>query len=70
MTSPWINMNVFMLDHKRVMVEKNDIPMFKALKDFGFEPIPCPFLNFNTFGGSFHCATLDIRRRGGLESYF
>lgn len=70
MTSPWINMNVFMLDHKRVMIEKNDIPMFKALKDFGFEPIPCPFLNFNTFGGSFHCATLDIRRRGGLESYF
>lgn len=22
------------------------------------------------FGGAFHCATLDIRRRGGLQSYF
>jgi hypothetical protein len=24
----------------------------------------------NTFGGSFHCATADVRRRGGLQSYF
>ena len=22
------------------------------------------------FGGAFHCATLDVRRRGGLQSYF
>lgn len=22
------------------------------------------------FGGSFHCATLDVRRRGTLEAYF
>lgn len=70
MTSAWINMNVLMLDHERVIVEKNDESIIKALKTFGLKPIPCPFVNFNTFGGSFHCATLDIRRRGVLQSYF
>ncbi|NIM18091.1 MAG: amidinotransferase [Candidatus Aminicenantes bacterium] len=70
MTSPWINMNVLMLDHERVIVEKNEESITKALKNFGLKPIPCPFVNFNTFGGSFHCASLDIRRRGVLQSYF
>lgn len=70
MSSAWVSMNVLMLDHQRVMVEKNEEPFIKALKDFGLKPIPCSFANFYTFGGSFHCATLDIRRRGQLKSYF
>jgi glycine amidinotransferase len=69
MTSKWINMNVLSLDEKRVMVERQDEPMIAALKEWGFKPVPCNFRNFNTFGGSFHCATLDVRRRGKLESY-
>jgi hypothetical protein len=36
----------------------------------GMVPIPCRFRSFNSFGGSFHCATLDIHRRGSLQSYF
>ena len=40
------------------------------LKEHGFEPIPCPFRNNYKFGGSFHCATVDVRRRGTLQSYF
>jgi len=47
-----------------------DEPMIKLLKEWRFTPIPCNFRNFNTFGGSFHCATLDIRRKGTLQSYF
>ncbi len=70
MTSKWINMNVLMLDEQRVVVERQDEPMIAALKNWGFTPIPCNFRNFNSFGGSFHCATLDIRRRGNLNSYF
>ncbi|MCA1575873.1 MAG: amidinotransferase [Acidobacteria bacterium] len=69
MTSKWINMNILSLDEQRVMVERQDEPMIAALKEWGFKPIPCNFRNFNTFGGSFHCATLDVRRRGKLESY-
>jgi glycine amidinotransferase len=70
MTSAWINMNVLMLDHERVVVEKSEETIIKALRNFGLKPILCSFRNFNTFGGSFHCATLDIRRRGVLQSYF
>ena len=29
-----------------------------------------PFRNNYKYGGSFHCATVDIRRRGTLQSYF
>ena len=69
MTSKWINMNILSIDEKRIVVERQDEPMIAALKEWGFKPIPCNFRNFNTFGGSFHCATLDVRRRGNLESY-
>jgi len=70
MTSKWINMNILMLDENRVVVERQDEPMISAMKQFGFTPIPCNFRNFNSFGGSFHCATLDVRRSGTLDSYF
>ena len=69
-SSPWMNLNVLLLDEKRVIVEKNEEHTIKAFKEWGFEPILCNFRNFNSFGGSFHCATLDIRRRGKLQSYF
>ncbi|CAL9354919.1 Inosamine-phosphate amidinotransferase 1 [Streptomyces sp. enrichment culture] len=70
MTSKWINMNILMLDEERVVVERQDEPMISLMKKHGFKPIPCDFRNFNSFGGSFHCATLDVRRRGALRSYF
>ncbi len=68
--SKWISVNVLMLDEKRVIVEKSQQSMMRALKDWGFNPIPCPFSHYRPFGGAFHCATLDIRRRGALQSYF
>ena len=70
MCSDWISLNVLMLDEKRVVCEKSQPSMIAALRGWGFEPIPVSFLHYAPFGGSFHCATLDIRRRGGLESYF
>lgn len=68
--SEWISINVLMLDEERVIVEKKQEPLIKALKDWGFKPIPCAFDNYYPFMGGFHCATLDIRRRGELQSYF
>ncbi len=70
MCGKWLNMNVLSLDEKRVVVDRHHKRMIKALKSGGFEPVPCDFLHYAPFGGSFHCATLDIRRRGVLESYF
>lgn len=69
MTSKWINMNILMLDEERVIVERQDEPMIAAVKKWGFKPVPCNFRHFNSFGGSFHCATVDVRRRGTLQSY-
>lgn len=69
MCSPWTSINVLMLDEKRVVVDRSQPTLIRALKDWGFDPIDLPFLSYGPFGGSFHCATLDIRRRGVLTSY-
>lgn len=66
----WLSMNVLSLDEKRLIVEASEEPMIQWLKSLGFEPIPVPFRENYRYGGSFHCATVDIRRRGGLQSYF
>lgn len=70
MVSKWINLNVLMLDERRVIVEETQGSMIRFLRDWGFETIPCAFMHYTPFGGSFHCATLDVRRRGELQSYF
>ena len=70
MCGKWLSMNVLMLDEKRVIVEKKQPTMIRALKDWGFTPIPCAFQHYAAFGGAFHCATLDVRRAGPLRSYF
>ncbi len=66
----WLNMNVLMLDETRVIVDPHHKKTMRAMRDWGLEPIPCSFLHYAAFGGSFHCATLDVRRRGELQSYF
>lgn len=70
MTSKWINMNVLMIAEDKMIVEAQDEPMRRLAESWGMTAIPCPFRNFNSFGGSFHCATADVRRRGELRSYF
>jgi glycine amidinotransferase len=70
MCSPWTSINTLMLDEKRVIVDASQVSLIKALRGWGFEPIPCAFLSYGPFGGAFHCATLDVRRRGELQSYF
>ncbi|MCI5159709.1 MAG: amidinotransferase [Candidatus Electrothrix sp. AUS1_2] len=68
--SNWISINTLMLDEQRIIVEKRQAPLIAALKNWGFEPIPCSFEDYYPFLGGFHCATLDVRRRGTLQSYF
>jgi len=63
-------MNVLSLDPRRVVVETSQVSMVRALENWGFEPMPCAFRHYAPFGGAFHCATLDVRRRGHLQSYF
>lgn len=63
MCSPWTSINVLSLDERRVIVERQQPTLIRALQNWGFEPIPCDFIAYGPFGGAFHCATLDIRRR-------
>ncbi len=69
MCGTWLSMNVLMLDERRVVAERHHTGMLRALESWGFEPVPCDLMHYAPFGGSFHCATLDLRRRGTLESY-
>jgi glycine amidinotransferase len=60
---------VVMLDEERVIVAKGEERLIAAFKKWGLTPIECPFYDFETIGGGFHCASVDIRRRGTLRSY-
>jgi glycine amidinotransferase len=70
MSSAWVSMNVFMLDEKRVVVEAGEAPLIDVLDGWGLQVVPVEFRNVMRFGGSFHCVTADVRRRGELRSYF
>ena len=69
MCSAWTSINVLMLDEKKVVVDASQPSLHKALKDWGFDPMPIPFLAYGPFGGAFHCATLDVRRQGVLRDW-
>nr|ABA39825.1 unknown [Erwinia pyrifoliae] len=64
-----IHTNVLMLDEKTVIVEEDEEALISAFRQWGFKTILCPFKHFQSFGGSFHCATLDVKRSGSLKSY-
>lgn len=63
-------MNALSLDENRIIVEKSEEGFIRFLKDCGFTPIPVAYRNCYKHGGSVHCSTLDVRRRGELQSYF
>jgi glycine amidinotransferase len=69
MTSKWIHTNVLSLDDRTVIVERQEADFIAAFRRWGYEVIPCDFRNFQSFGGSFHCATLDVRRSGKYQRY-
>ena len=68
--SPWLCMNVLSLDSKTIFVEESEKGMIEVFNDAGFDTISVPFRDVFEFGGSFHCVTTDIRRQGGMQSYF
>lgn len=68
--SNWISLNIFSLDERTVVVEAAEEPFIELLRSLGCDVITCEFDAVFQFGGSFHCCTTDIRRRGELASYF
>jgi glycine amidinotransferase len=69
MCSEWVSMNVLSISADAVVVESHEEALIDALTDWGFRCIPVDFRHVYSFGGSFHCVTLDINRRGSKGSY-
>jgi len=68
-SSKWLSMNILMLDEKRVMCSKIETSTIKMFEKLGIKAIPCDIRHAWSLGGSFHCWTTDVRRRGELKSY-
>lgn len=68
--TPWLSMNLFSLDPQTVFVESSETAQMEQLDRLGFDVIPVPFWDVAPFGGSLHCATLDVEREGELADYF
>jgi glycine amidinotransferase len=62
-------MNVLSIDPETVVVEAHETALIEALTDWGFHCLPVDFQHVYSFGGSFHCVTLDVARTGSNGSY-
>jgi len=67
--SIWIGMNVLSVAPDLVIVEHRQTALIKELEANGINVVPLSLSHARTFGGGFHCATLDVRRAGSLETY-
>ncbi|MFD0535237.1 hypothetical protein ACFQY7_17315 [Actinomadura luteofluorescens] len=68
-SSPWISMNVLSISPDLVIVEQSQTELIHILEKRGITCAPLPWRQGRSLGGGFHCATLDVRRTGNLESY-
>jgi N-dimethylarginine dimethylaminohydrolase len=68
--SDWIDMNAFSINPNLVVVDRDQTALIKLLEQQGLDVIPLKLRHSKLLGGGFHCATLDIRRKGELQRYF
>jgi N-dimethylarginine dimethylaminohydrolase len=60
--SPWIGMNLLMIDPKTAIVDKNQLGLIKQLEQHNIEVWAMQLRHSRTLGGGFHCVTLDLYR--------
>ena len=63
------DINVLSLDEQHVCVSNYNKKAFDYFKKHKIEPIIVPWRHRFFWDGGLHCASLDIKRRGGLETY-
>lgn len=61
-SSKWIAMNMLVVDHDTVIVDKNQHELIKILESYKFTVVPQQLRHSRTLGGGFHCVTLDLER--------
>lgn len=70
MASPWLGMNLLMVNPNLALVDQNQTNLIAVLKKHNIDIVPVLLRHGRILGGGPHCVTLDIRRKGVLESYF
>ena len=63
------DVNVFSLDEHHVCVSNYNKKAFNYFKKHKIEPIIIPWRHRYFWDGGLHCSTLDIKRKGNVESY-
>ncbi|WP_273651150.1 hypothetical protein [Cellulomonas fimi] len=67
--SVWVGMNLLSVSPDLVVADERQTSLVKQLESHGIDVLPARLTHSRTFGGGFHCVTLDVRRRGTLETY-
>ncbi len=67
--STWIGMNLLVLRPGLVIADDRQPGLIAELERNGVDVLPLRLTHARTLGGSFHCVSLDVRRRGLLEAY-
>ncbi|WP_165226601.1 inosamine-phosphate amidinotransferase 1 [Aquisphaera insulae] len=67
--SKWIGINFLMVRPELAIVDPVQKSLVKELERRGIEIVPLRLRHARTLGGGFHCVTLDVRRKGGPETY-
>lgn len=67
--SVWVGMNMFSVSPELAAVDKRQVGLIRELEKYKIDVMPVQLTHARTLAGGFHCVTLDIRRRGTLETY-
>ena len=68
-SSKWLSMNVLSVSPTKIVCEEQEKPLQDLLDKLGFEVFPVPFRDVFEYGGSLHCATWDVNRKGSAEDF-
>jgi len=60
--SKWMALNMFSINEKTVIVDRDQDKIINTLENKGFNVIPLKLTHARTLGGGFHCCTLDLWR--------
>jgi glycine amidinotransferase/scyllo-inosamine-4-phosphate amidinotransferase 1 len=67
--SLWVGMNMLSVSPDLVLADRRQVALIKELERHKIDVLGLQLTHSRTFGGGFHCISLDVRRRGTLETY-
>jgi len=68
--SKYIGLNFLSVNENLIICDENQDELRRELDRHGIDTIGLPMRQARTLSGGFHCVTLDVKRKGKLESYF